>query len=121
MKSSQTHHVGAAEQQLFEQADAINKKGVAIQWIIQVKLAIAPIKSDFCFISAFMDVYYLQQHFLNLYPLPQGHWLFLPTFWFIRTYVSDVSQQLELLQHECSLLIFWLLNIVWFEQKTKLT
>jgi len=31
MKSSQTHHVGAAEQQLFEQADAINKKGVAIQ------------------------------------------------------------------------------------------
>jgi len=31
IKSSQTHHVGAAEQQLFEQADAINKKGVAIQ------------------------------------------------------------------------------------------
>ena len=30
-KSSQIHHVGAASQQLFEQAEAINKNGVAMQ------------------------------------------------------------------------------------------
>ena len=30
-KSSQTHHLGAVAQQLFEQADAINKNGVAIR------------------------------------------------------------------------------------------
>jgi hypothetical protein len=30
-KSSQIHQVGAAAQQLFEQAEAINKNGVAIQ------------------------------------------------------------------------------------------
>jgi hypothetical protein len=62
----------------------------------------------------------LPQHFLNLYPLPQGHGLFLPTFGFILTYVSDFSQQLELLQQECSVLIFCFLNMVWFK-KTKVT
>lgn len=76
-----------------------------------MKLAIAPIKSDFCFSSAIINVYYFPQHFLNLYPLPQGHGLFLPIFGFIRVYVSDVSQQLELLQQEFSLLIGWFSNI----------
>ena len=79
MKSSHIHHVGADAQQLLEQAEAINKNGVAIQWIIQVKIAIAPIKSDFCFNVAII-LNYLPQHFLNLYPLPQGQGLFLPTF-----------------------------------------
>ena len=116
-KSSQIHQVGAAAQQLFEQAEPINKNGVAIQWTIQVKLAIAPIKSDFCFSWAITESSYLPQHFLNLCPLPQGHGLFLPTFGFIRTCGTDVSQQLELLQQECSLLFFWLLGIVWFEVK----
>tara|TARA_Y100001954_G_C15347675_1_gene377730 strand:+ start:441 stop:548 length:108 start_codon:yes stop_codon:yes gene_type:complete len=31
IKSIKIHHLGAAEQQLFEQAEAINKNGVAIQ------------------------------------------------------------------------------------------
>ena len=75
---------------------------------MQVKLAIAPIKSDFCFSSAIIESNYLPQHFLNLCPLPQGHGLFLPTFGFIRTYVADVSQQLESLQQEVSLFIFLL-------------
>ena len=57
-KSSQTHHLGAAAQQLFEQAEAINKNGVAKQWIIQMKLAIAPIKSDFCFKIAIIVINY---------------------------------------------------------------
>ena len=105
-KSSQIHHAGAAAQQLFEQAEAINKNGVAIQWTIQVKLAIAPIKSDFCFSSAITESNYLPQHFLNLFPLPQGHGLFLPTFGFVRTYVAGASQQLESLQQEVSWFIF---------------
>ena len=117
-KSSQIHQVGAAAQQLFEQAEAINKNGVAIQWIIQVKLAIAPIKSDFCFSWAITESSYLPQHFLNLFPLPQGHGLFLPTFGFVRTYVTDASQQLESLQQEVSLFIL-LSDISWIKMYCK--
>ena len=80
-KSNHIHHVGAEAQQLFEQAEAIKRNGVAKQWIMQVKLAIAPIKSDFCFNTAIINTesYYFPQHLLNLTPLPQGHGLLRPT------------------------------------------
>ena len=48
-KSNHIHHVGALAQQLLEHAEAIKRNGVAIQWIMHKKLAVAPIKSDFCF------------------------------------------------------------------------
>ncbi len=51
IKSSQIHQVGAEEQQLFEHAEAINKNGVTTQCTIHNALAIAPIKSDFCWID----------------------------------------------------------------------
>jgi len=83
---------------------------------MQVKLAMAPIRSDFCFNSAIIDLYYLPQHFLNLKPLPQAHGSFLPTFVFDLMYGLDGSQQLELLQQESSLFIDWLLNIVLYKK-----
>ena len=66
IKSIQIHQVGAEAQQLFEQADAININGVAAQWIKHMKLAVAPIKSDFCFNSAIiMYIFYLPQPLFN--------------------------------------------------------
>jgi hypothetical protein len=50
-KSNQIHQVGADEQQLLVQAEAININGVATQCTKHNALAEAPIKSDFCFIA----------------------------------------------------------------------
>ena len=48
-KSNHIHHVGAEAQQLWVQADAKNKNGVAKQWIVHKVLADAPIISEFIF------------------------------------------------------------------------
>ena len=48
-KSNQIHHVGAEAQQLWVQADAKNKNGVAKQCMVHKVLAEAPIISEFIF------------------------------------------------------------------------
>jgi len=81
-KSNQTHQVGAAAQQLFEQADAIKRNGVAKQCTIHVKLAIAPIKSDFCFITDIINYILFPTTPFELEATPTWTWI-VSTYFFI--------------------------------------